>query len=238
MVWPWQPAAINSNRTCSTCATPVTPPAIVSGWSDTQVLDFVKGSPLSAIDAPPRAETELGALLLAHARAAISRELGQAVALPSEDPRLAQRGATFVTLTRDGELRGCIGSLNARRTLGDDVADNALGAAFRDPRFPPVTAAEWPHLQVEVSLLSDPEFLEVKTESEALGRLRPGIDGVIFFNGCRKATFLPQVWAQLPDPREFLAALKRKAGMAGDFWGPNVMLATYQVQKWAENTNS
>ncbi len=196
----------------------------------------MKGSPLSVIDTPPRAETDLGALLLAHARAAIARELGQPGAAPPDDPRLAERGATFVTLTLDGEMRGCIGSLNARRALGEDVADNACGAAFRDPRFPPVSLAEWPHLRVEVSLLSDPEFLEVKSEAEALARLRPGIDGVIFFNGCRKATFLPQVWAQLPDPKEFLAALKRKAGLAGDFWGPSVMIATYQVQKWSEAT--
>lgn len=183
---------------------------------------------------PVRAEADLGPVLLAHARHAIASALGLECPTPPADPRLQERGATFVTLTEDGELRGCIGSLNAHRPLGQDVVENALGAAFRDPRFPPVTAREWPRIGVEVSLLSDPEFMEFRDEAEVLTRLRPGIDGVIFFNGCQKATFLPQVWAQLPDPREFLGALKRKAGKPTDFWGPNVMIATYQVTKWKE----
>lgn len=177
---------------------------------------------------------ELGPVLLAHARQAIARELGLEAPPAPVDPRLAERGASFVTLTQGGELRGCIGSLNAHRPLGQDVEDNARGAAFRDPRFAPVTVQEWPGLGVEVSLLSAPEFMEFRDETEVLARLRPGIDGVIFFNGCQKATFLPQVWEQLPEPGNFLAALKRKAGLAVDFWGPNVMVATYQVQKWKE----
>ena len=177
---------------------------------------------------------DLGPLLLAHARHAIAQALGIEVPAPHGDPRLAERGATFVTLKESGELRGCIGSLNAHRALGKDVAENAVGAAFQDPRFSPVTAEEWPRLRVEVSLLSEPEFMDFKDENDALARLRPGIDGVIFFNGCQKATFLPQVWEQLPQPRDFMAALKRKAGKPADFWGPNVMLATYQVAKWKE----
>jgi AmmeMemoRadiSam system protein A len=180
------------------------------------------------------AEPDLGPLLLAHARHAIARALGVEAPPAPADPRLAERGATFVTLKEDGELRGCIGSLNAHRPLGKDVADNALGAAFRDPRFAPVTAEDWPRLRVEVSLLSEPEFMDFRDEGDVLARLRPGIDGVIFFNGCQKATFLPQVWEQLPAPRDFMAALKRKAGLSADFWGPNVMIATYQVQKWKE----
>lgn len=187
---------------------------------------------MSATDASTA--IELGPVLLAHARQAIARELGLEAPPPPADPRLAERGASFVTLTQGGELRGCIGSLNAHRPLGKDVEDNARGAAFRDPRFTPVTPQEWPGLRVEVSLLSTPEFLEFRDEAEVLARLRPGIDGVIFFNGCQKATFLPQVWEQLPKPGNFLAALKRKAGLPVDFWGPNVMVATYQVQKWKE----
>lgn len=187
---------------------------------------------MSATDAP--AAIELGPVLLAHARQAIARELGLEAPPAPADPRLGERGASFVTLTQGGELRGCIGSLNAHRPLGKDVEDNARGAAFRDPRFAPVTPQEWPGLRVEVSLLSTPEFLEFRDEAEVLARLRPGIDGVIFFNGCQKATFLPQVWEQLPKPGNFLAALKRKAGLPVDFWGPNVMVATYQVQKWKE----
>lgn len=190
---------------------------------------------MSAIESiPARTEDDLGATLLAHARHAIASALNIDLPAPPEDPRLAERGATFVTLKEDGELRGCIGSLNAHRTLSKDVVENALAAALRDPRFPPLTAAEWPRIKVEVSLLSDPEFMDFKDEADVLSRLRPGIDGVIFFNGCQKATFLPQVWEQLPEPRDFMAALKRKAGKAGDFWGPNVMIATYQVKKWRE----
>lgn len=178
--------------------------------------------------------TDLGPILIAHARAAIARALDLPTTPPPADPRLSQRGATFVTLTDRGALRGCIGSLNAHRPVGQDVEDNALGAAFRDPRFPAVQAEEWPRLRVEVSLLSDPEFMEFQSEGDVLARLRPGVDGVIFFNGCQRATFLPQVWEQLPDPQDFMAALKRKAGLPAGFWGPNVMIATYQVEKWKE----
>lgn len=175
----------------------------------------------------------LGSLLLAIARHAIARALDLPAAEPDQsDPRLAEPGATFVTLTLGGELRGCIGSLNAHRPLGLDVRENALAAAFQDPRFPPVSPREWPGLGVEVSLLSRPEFMEFKSESQVLAQLRPGRDGVIFFAGCQKATFLPQVWEQLPEPRDFLAALKRKAGVAATYWGNNVMIATYQVEKW------
>ncbi|NTV09705.1 MAG: AmmeMemoRadiSam system protein A [Zoogloea sp.] len=180
--------------------------------------------------------TELGALLLARARSAIARALGLPVAerADHDDPRLGERGATFVTLTLDGALRGCIGSLNAQRPLGDDVDNNAVAAALRDPRFAPLTAEEFARVQIEVSLLSEPEFIDFKDEEDALSQLTPGEDGVIFFNGCRHATFLPQVWKQLPDRRIFMAALKHKAGLPEDFWGPTVMLARYHVEKWAE----
>jgi AmmeMemoRadiSam system protein A len=192
---------------------------------------------VSAIEAgrdPALDSARLGSLLLALARGAIEEALGLAPAPAPDHPRLAERGASFVTLKAQHELRGCIGSLNAHRPLGQDVADNALGAAFRDPRFTPVTVKEWPNLGIEVSLLSEPDFLDFGSEAEVLARLRPGIDGVILFNGCQKATFLPQVWAQLGEPRDFLAALKRKAGLAAGYWGPKVMIATYQVEKWRE----
>jgi uncharacterized protein len=180
-------------------------------------------------------DPDLGTLLLALARHAIGRELGHAVADPdAAHPRLAERGATFVTLTQGGELRGCIGSLNAHRPLAADVRENAVGAAFRDPRFPPLRGEEWLSTRVEVSLLSEPDFMEFTSETHLLAQLRPGIDGVIFFHGCQRATFLPQVWQQLPEPRDFLAALKRKAGLPADFWGPKVMIASYQVAKWKE----
>jgi uncharacterized protein len=177
---------------------------------------------------------DLGTLLLSVARGAIERTLGVAYVPAPAHPRLAERGASFVTIKARDDLRGCIGSLNAHRPLGEDVAHNALAAAFRDPRFSPITVEEWPRLRVEVSLLSEPDFMEFSSEAEVLARLRPGIDGVIFFNGCQKATFLPQVWEQLPTPRDFLAALKHKAGLRADYWGSKVMIATYQVEKWKE----
>ncbi|MCK6387515.1 MAG: AmmeMemoRadiSam system protein A [Zoogloea sp.] len=182
----------------------------------------------------PTTDIQLGKVLLAHARQAIADALGLPATAAPDHPQLAGRGATFVTLTLGGELRGCIGSLNAHRPLGQDVRENAVSAALRDPRFPPLSAAEFADVQVEVSLLSEPDFIEFRDEADALAQLVPGRDGVIFFNGCQRATFLPQVWEQLPEPRQFMAALKQKARLPVDFWGPNVMIARYQVQKWHE----
>ena len=185
----------------------------------------------------PTTDTQLGQVLLAQARKAIADALGLPAPAAPDHPQLAERGATFVTLTLDGELRGCIGSLNAHRPLGQDVRDNAVSAALRDPRFPPLTAAEFASVQVEVSLLTEPDFIEFRDEADALAQLVPGRDGVIFFNGCQRATFLPQVWEQLPERRLFMAALKQKAGLPPDFWGPNVMIARYHVRKWHEGAN-
>lgn len=182
----------------------------------------------------PTIDEDLGQLLLGQARQAINAALGQPSPPASQDPRLAERGATFVTLTVDGELRGCIGSLNAHRALGDDVRDNAVAAALRDSRFAPLAADELPHIRIEVSLLTEPDFIDFKDEADALAQLEPGRDGVILFNGCQKATFLPQVWEQLPERRAFMAALKQKARLPVDFWSPNIMLARYHVNKWKE----
>ncbi|HNI80637.1 MAG TPA: AmmeMemoRadiSam system protein A, partial [Rhodocyclaceae bacterium] len=130
----------------------------------------------------------LGPVLLAHARAAIADALGLPHAPAPEDPRLSERRASFVTLTRNGELRGCIGSLSAHRPLGEDVRANAVAAALKDSRFPPLDAREFDAVRVEVSVLTAPEFLEFRDEADALSQLVPGRDGVIFFNGCQKAT--------------------------------------------------
>lgn len=177
----------------------------------------------------------LGPALLARARWAIARALGVSAAEPPSHPALAERGACFVTLTQHGELRGCIGSLQAQRPLADDVVENAVAAALRDARFPPLSASELPRTAIEVSLLSRPEFVEFRDEQDLLAKLEPGRDGVIFFDGCRRATFLPQVWDQLPDRRSFLGRLKQKAGLPADHWGPGVMIATYQVEKFTEH---
>ena len=180
-------------------------------------------------------DTDLGSTLLALARQAIAHRLGRGPepAIP-DDPRLREKGATFVTLTMDGELRGCVGSLRRSRALGEDVIHNAVAAAMEDPRFPPLSAAEFDALTVEVSLLSEPEFLEFSGEQGLLAQLRPGEDGLIIFSGCRSATFLPQVWEQLPEPQQFLAALKHKAGLPTNREVAGLMAARYHVQKWKE----
>lgn len=179
-------------------------------------------------------DTELGRRLLRLARQAIGHHLGLCAAPPRDDPLLAFRAATFVTLHLDGNLRGCMGSVRAQRPLAEDITENALAAAFRDPRFPPVTAGEYGRLHVEVSLLSEPTFLEFGDEDELAGMLEPGRHGVLLFSGCRSATFLPQVWEHLHDPRTFLAALKEKAGLDPLGPAPNLMAATYTVRKWTE----
>jgi AmmeMemoRadiSam system protein B/AmmeMemoRadiSam system protein A len=147
-------------------------------------------------------------------------------------------GAAFVTLTSQGRLRGCIGSLQATRPLADDVRANAAAAALQDPRFSPVSAAEAPGLEVEVSVLSAPRPLIFANESHALWQLRPGEDGVILEcehqGRSHRSTYLPQVWEQIASPRAFLAHLKVKAGLPFDFWSPQLRLATYRVQKFSE----
>ena len=180
-------------------------------------------------------DDDLGRQLLAVARHAIADELGFAIAAPATNGTLQRPGATFVTLFCGGELRGCIGSLKATRAVGVDVRENALAAAFRDPRFSPLVAAEFEATSVEVSLLSPPESVRFDTEEALFARLRPGIDGVTLELGDHRATFLPQVWETLPDPREFLAALKDKARLPADFWSPRLNVALYEVTKWKES---
>jgi hypothetical protein len=177
-----------------------------------------------------------GALLLPAARAAIARELGLRAEAPAERPAWALApGASFVTLTERGELRGCIGSLEAVRPLLDDVTDNAVSAATRDPRFPPLTARELDGVAIEVSVLSAPIPLPVSGLDDAYKTLRPGVDGVIAQLGPRhRATFLPQVWEQLPDPEDFLSHLWRKAGMPPGEWPEGTALQTYTVRAWHE----
>jgi AmmeMemoRadiSam system protein A len=177
---------------------------------------------------------ELGRALIGSARHAIATELALAAEDPPAHAELLRPGATFVTLFHRGELRGCIGSLRATRELGCDVRENALAAAFRDPRFAPLTAVEFHATQVEVSLLSTAERLRFNTEGELRARLRPGIDGVTLELDDRRATFLPQVWEVLPEPVDFLAALKHKAGFPVDFWSPFLNVALYRVTKWKE----
>lgn len=178
---------------------------------------------------------DAGVVLTALARGAIARELGLPARAHAPAPFLDAPGASFVTLRSHGELRGCIGTLRAQRPLGEDVAHNARAAAFADPRFPPLARDEFDAIRIEVSLLSAPVPLEAAGEGQLLALLRPHVDGVVFEFGERRSTFLPQVWQTLPDPRHFLAELKRKAGMPAHFWSDQVRISRYTVRKWSED---
>lgn len=177
---------------------------------------------------------EAGQVLLPIARAAIARELGLAQAAPEDGAWLRAPGASFVTLTQEGTLRGCIGTLRAHRPLVDDVKANAVAAAFRDPRFTPLTAEELAATSVALSLLSPLESIAFDDEPHALSQLRPGVDGLVLQYGHHQSTYLPQVWEDLPDPLEFLAHLKYKAGLPPDFWDADLKLSRYTVSKWTE----
>lgn len=188
-------------------------------------------------DDPRAAPADAGSVLLPLARAAIAAELGLPAQQCEEARWLAAPGASFVTLTKHGALRGCIGTLEAHRGLGADVKANAVGAALRDPRFKPLARAEFADVRVEVSVLSAVEPLTYRDEATALAQLRPGIDGVIFQYGYHRSTFLPQVWDDFSDPRLFIGHLKHKAGLPPDFWDPEVKLSRYTVTKWREQDN-
>lgn len=180
--------------------------------------------------------SDAGEILIPLARAAIRSALGEDPAYPSDEPAwLLAPGASFVTLTEGRALRGCIGSLEARLPLGDDVRANAVAAAVRDPRFPPLNPREIDQVAVEVSVLSPPSPLDVTGFSEAYVALRPGVDGVILEVGTRhRATFLPQVWDELPQPADFLRHLWLKAGVEPGIWHTGTLLHTYTVKAWHE----
>ena len=143
---------------------------------------------------------------------------------------LREMRATFVTLRRAGELRGCVGTLEAVRPLVVDVAHNAWAAAFRDPRFPPLETAERAGLDIHLSILCPAEPLDFGSEEDLLGQLRPGVDGLILEEGGCRGTFLPAVWEALPEPRAFLRELKRKAGLPADHWSDRIRARRYTVE--------
>jgi len=176
-------------------------------------------------------------ILLRVARAAIAESLGLAVAEKQLDDEdwLQQKGACFITLTQQDQLRGCIGTLEARRTLLNDVKANSKAAAFKDTRFSPLTSDEFSTTQIELSLLSLMQVLSFTSEQDALSQLQTGVDGVVFEYGFHRSTFLPQVWEQLPDAKNFMAHLKHKAGLPADFWADDIKLSRYTVSKWKES---
>ncbi|MEZ5114704.1 MAG: AmmeMemoRadiSam system protein A [Candidatus Nanopelagicales bacterium] len=153
-------------------------------------------------------------------------------------PALREVRASFVTLHRDGALRGCIGSLVATDPLGFDVARRAQDAAFSDPRFAPVAAAEVDHLHVEVSVLSVPEPVLVTGWAELREIVRPGVDGLVVQAGYQRGTFLPAVWKQLPDPEGFLDALWRKAGMVPRSWPRGLEISRYSTEEFGRQARA
>ena len=209
--------------------------------------------PISWADLGPKSETgesamtreeefseQEGRYLLKVARETIEQRLfGRGArrgdALPPPSAKLHQRRGTFVTLTKEGTLRGCIGHIIAQESVLEGVRINAINAAFKDPRFMPVQPQEWDKIKIEVSILTDPKPLEYKDAQDLLNKLRPGIDGVIIKKGYSQATFLPQVWEQLPQKEEFLTHLCLKAGLDGDEWKKgDLEVLTYQVQAFEE----
>lgn len=142
-------------------------------------------------------------------------------------PELLEKRATFVTLTKGGALRGCIGMLEACRPLAEDVAENAKAAAFHDPRFPPVTREEFDQIEFHISVLSPPEEIRFSSEADLLEQIRPGTDGLILQEGMRRGTFLPSVWEELPDKEVFWMHLKMKAGLPTDYWSDTLRVFRY-----------
>lgn len=143
---------------------------------------------------------------------------------------LTKPRATFVTLEKHNQLRGCIGMLEAVRPLVIDIAENAFSAAFRDPRFSPVTLDELSELVVYLSILTPGELMDVKNERDLLSQLQPGIDGLILQEGNRRGTFLPSVWGQISDPEKFLMHLKQKAGLPIDYWSETIQFYRYKTE--------
>ena len=154
-----------------------------------------------------------------------------------KNPCFQVAGGIFVTLTINGQLRGCIGSLTSDEPIRTGVHRNVINAAFHDPRFTPLSAAEFDKVKIEVSILSEPQRLKYRDSDDLMEKLRPSVDGVIVRKDCASATFLPQVWDQLPQPHEFLSHLCTKAGLAADAWRQTRLeIFTYQVQHFSEPT--
>ena len=181
-----------------------------------------------------------GKYLLEVARKTIERELFKDKAVAQEDefysPRFSEKRGTFVTVTINDNLRGCIGHIIPQETLLEGIKENAINAVFKDPRFPPLSKREWGDIKVEISILTDPSILKYSDADDLIKKIRPNVDGVIIKKGYYQATFLPQVWEQLPEKKEFFTHLCLKAGMDGDEWkNGKLEVYTYQVQAFEEH---
>jgi AmmeMemoRadiSam system protein A len=154
------------------------------------------------------------------------------VSVADYSPALQQQGASFVTLKIRGDLRGCIGTLAAHQSLVEDVAGNAYKAAFRDPRFPKLTASEFDQLHVHISVLTPPQPVRFVDEPDLLRQIQPHVDGLVLSDGAYRGTFLPSVWESLRDRQEFLRHLKVKAGLPPDYWSPTLRVERYGVEEF------
>ena len=197
------------------------------------MTDLRSPSSTPSDDAPGRPPEERE-ILLRTARDSIRHgvETGSALDVDSAEypEALRPRAATFVTLEIDGALRGCIGVFEARRALVEDVARNAYAAAFRDPRFPPVSREELDGLEIHISVLSEPVPLEVEDEAHLLRELRPGTDGLILEDKPHRALFLPQVWDSLPEPVDFLTHLRMKAGLPANHFSDTIRFRRFTAE--------
>jgi uncharacterized protein len=201
-----------------------------------RIKEKVKEGAMSEAD---KLTEEEGKHLVETARATIQKALFNPKDKSEPDavssPRFQERRGTFVTLTLNGALRGCIGHIIPQESLIEGVRVNAMNAAFRDPRFRPLGQNEFEKVKVEVSILTEPKPLPYTDANDLLSKLRPGTDGLIIRQGYHQATFLPQVWEQLPNKRDFLTHLCLKAGLAGDAWAYDKLeVHTYQVQAFEE----
>lgn len=198
---------------------------------------------LPGADIPAGLPRQAGPILLRIARRSLEEALGIEPAdapkdegADSEDISSAEwlraPGASFVTLTEDGRLRGCIGTLTAHQPLAHDVAEHAVDAAFHDPRFPAVRPWEYPLLDVEVSVLGPPHTIASTSRKAVEDALTPGLDGLILGDATHRATYLPQVWDQLPDPHDFVDQLLAKAGLPQDYWSADMIAQTYRVSSF------
>ncbi len=184
---------------------------------------------------PAPEPTRDGRALPAIARAAIAARCGSHAPEPAAPQWLHEPGSCFVTLTQQGKLRGCIGTVEPRRSLLEDVRANAVAVAFAERRFPQLRPDELPITRIAVSVLSPLTPFEAPTEAEAVRLLRPGIDGVLLTRGWQRGVYLPQVWHTLPEPAQFLSSLKAKAGIDADLWDEQVRLSRFTATTYAED---
>ena len=172
--------------------------------------------------------------LIRMAKDSIAYGLKHGCALPVNSAdfplELQTKRATFVTLEIKQQLRGCIGMLEAVRPLVIDISENAYAAGFKDPRFAPLSAAEYALIEIHLSILSPAEPMSFYSEEDLIRQLRPGIDGLIMQEGKQRGTFLPSVWESLTKPEDFLQQLKQKSGLASDYWSDSLKVLRYQCE--------